>query len=68
MARTAEGLNRGLFSGSVRSLQQLDVRFTRPLVLPAAVGLYVLDDSVFVGDAPGGPAYLVGSFNTGDEQ
>ncbi|MCA9641542.1 MAG: MaoC family dehydratase [Polyangiaceae bacterium] len=63
MARTAEGLNRGLFAGSIKALHELDVRFTRPLVLPARVGLYVLDNSVFVGDAPGGPAYLVGSFN-----
>ena len=63
MARTVEGLNRGLFAGSIKNLTELDVRFTRPLVLPARVGLYVLDNSVFVGDAPGGPAYLVGSFN-----
>ncbi len=68
MARTAEGLNRGLFAGSIHSLKRLDVRFTRPLVLPARVGLYVQHNSVFVGDAPGGPAYLVGSFNNGDEQ
>lgn len=66
MARTAEGLNRGLFAGSTRSLEHLDVRFTRPLVLPARVGLYVSGNSVFVGDAPGGPAYLVGSFNNGN--
>jgi hypothetical protein len=32
-------------------------------VLPAKVGLYIDDDSVFVGDAPGGPAYLVGTYS-----
>jgi hypothetical protein len=64
MARAIEGLNRSLFSGDVRALVTFDCKFTRPLVLPAAVGLYVKDDQVFVGDAPGGPAYLVGSFQT----
>jgi acyl dehydratase len=64
MARAIEGLNRSLFSGDARALVTFDCKFTRPLVLPAAVGLYVKDDQVFVGDAPGGPAYLVGSFQT----
>lgn len=62
MARAIEGLNRSLFSGDVSRLEAIDVKFTRPLVLPAKVGLYVEDDSVFVGDAPGGPAYLVGTY------
>jgi acyl dehydratase len=66
MARTMEGLQRGLFSGSTRALRVLDVRFTKPLVLPARVGLYVHAGTVFVGDAPGGPAYLEGSFETND--
>lgn len=63
MARTMEGLNRSLFAGSTTRLASIDVKFTRPLVLPASVGLYLTaDDRVFVGDAPGGPAYLTGSF------
>jgi hypothetical protein len=63
MARAIEGLNRGLFSGDVRAIRVFDCRFTRPLVLPARVGLYVHGtNQVFVGDAPGGPAYLVGTF------
>ncbi len=64
MARAIEGLNRSMFSGDARALTVFDCKFTRPLVLPAAVGLYVKDNQVFVGDAPGGPAYLVGSFET----
>ena len=64
MARAIEGLNRSLFSGDVRVLSTFDCKFTRPLVLPAAVGLYVKENQVFVGDAPGGPAYLVGTFET----
>jgi len=63
MARTVEGLNRHLFAGSTTQIKMIDVQFTRPLTLPATVGLYVTeDDQVFVGDAPGGPAYLVGTF------
>ena len=62
MARTIEGLNRGLFAGGTRRIASFDCRFTRPLVLPASVGLYVRDHEVWVGDALGGPAYLAGSF------
>ncbi|HUR29609.1 MAG TPA: MaoC/PaaZ C-terminal domain-containing protein, partial [Planctomycetota bacterium] len=60
MARAIEGLNRGLFAGDVDAISEFHVRFTRPLVLPAKVGLYVKNDEVFVGDAPSGPAYLTG--------
>ena len=62
MARAIEGLNRNVFSGDVSRLESIDVQFKRPLVLPAEVGLYVDDDRVFVGDAPGGPAYLIGTY------
>ena len=41
----------------------MDVRFVRPLLLPARVGLYVGDGNrVWVGDAPGGGAYLEGTY------
>lgn len=63
MARTIEGLNRSLFSGDVSQLEAIDVQHRKPLVLPADVGLYVEDDSVFVGDGRGGPAYLVGTYS-----
>ena len=64
MARAMEGLNQHLYMGAT-PLRVLDVQFTRPLVLPHTVGLYVTEDQqVFVGDAPGGPAYLVGQFST----
>jgi acyl dehydratase len=64
MARAMEGLQRTLFAGSVRAIRVLDVKFTKPLVLPAKVGLYAKGQSLWVGDAPGGPAYLVGTFET----
>ena len=66
LARTVESLNRVLWAGDTRRLSSIDVRFTRPLRLPARVGCYVEDNSVFVGDAPGAPAYLTGTFSTGD--
>lgn len=62
LARAMEGLNDNIVAPGER-LTVVDVKFTRPLVLPATVGLYVDDaGGVFVGDAPGGPAYLVGSY------
>jgi acyl dehydratase len=62
MARAYEGLNQELFKG-LEDFESFDVKFTRPLVLPAEVGLYVDDENgVYVGDAPGGPAYMTGSF------
>lgn len=66
-ARTVEALNRGLFGGDVHKLRVLEARFTRPLVLPHDVGFYVQDRALFVGDAPLGPAYLIGHFETTGE-
>jgi acyl dehydratase len=68
MARAIEGLQRTMFSGSVHMLRVVDVKFTKPLVLPAKVGLYVDGDQIFVGDAPGGPAYLAGTFTRTESQ
>lgn len=64
MARAIEGLQRGLLSGSTHSLTMFDCKFTRPLLLPARVGLYVRGPEAWVGDAPGGPAYLTATFTT----
>jgi acyl dehydratase len=67
MARAIEGLNRGLFAGDTTRLRSFDCKFTRPLLLPNTVGLYVDGADVYVGDAPGGSAYLTGSFTTDSE-
>jgi acyl dehydratase len=65
MAFATEGLNRGLFAGNTHRLRRFDAMFARPLVLPATVGLYVWGErQVGLGDAPGGPAYLAGTFDT----
>jgi acyl dehydratase len=63
MARTIESLHQALYAGVPR-IRVFDARFTKPLVLPADVGVYILDDEVFVGKAPGGPAFMVATFST----
>jgi acyl dehydratase len=62
-----EGLNRNRFSGDAHRLRTIDVKFVRPLVLPADVGLFVSDHAVHVGTAPGGPAFLTGTFEERDD-
>lgn len=63
MAYAFEGINAHLYHDQ-RSLAWIDVRFTAPMPLPADVGLYITpDQQVFLGDAPGEKAYLVGSFS-----
>ncbi len=62
MARAVEGVNRAVFAGDVTRMKKWNCRFTKPLVLPGKAGLYVKGNEVFVGIAPGGPAFLVGSF------
>jgi hypothetical protein len=63
MGRAMEGLNNAVVPPGGR-LTMIDVKFTRPLLLPAKVGIYVDEEGgVFVGDAPGGPAYLVGTYS-----
>jgi len=61
-ARTFETL-----AAADRRPRVLDVRFTRPLVLPCDVGVYVRGDEVYVADRPGGEAYLTGTFETDAE-
>jgi hypothetical protein len=58
MARSYVALEREL---SPRRLRVLDVRFVRPLTLPAEVGLFVDGERVFVGRR-GEPAYLTGTY------
>ena len=62
LSRAIESLNRSLWSGDTHRWHTIDVKFVRPLVLPAEVGVFVGDGAFTVGDAPGGPAYLTGTF------
>ncbi len=64
-ARSIEALNRARFAGDPSRLKTIDARLSRPLVLPARVGVYVNGEGgIWVGDAPGGGAYLEGKFET----
>jgi acyl dehydratase len=64
-ALTFEALVGRVFSGDACRLSRLDANFTRPLVLPAQVGVYISGDRVYLGDALGGAAYLSGEFGAG---
>ncbi|MBI4815118.1 MAG: hypothetical protein HY791_02595 [Deltaproteobacteria bacterium] len=64
LARAIETLNRALFAQDPRRLTRIEVRFVRPLVLPNEVGVYCDGNRLFVGDAPFGPAYLTGTFDS----
>lgn len=66
-ARAWEGLVRGVLGGDVRRVKLLEAKFTRPLVLPHAVGVYVRQREIFVGDGIEGPAYMTGQFETTGE-
>ncbi len=62
MARAFESIASVRYAGDVTRLRMLEVRFTRPLVLPARPNLYLQDGEFFVGDAIGAPSYAVGEF------
>lgn len=62
-ARAFEAVGRHLLDGDPDALTRLEARFTKPLVLPARVGVFTNDAGhVSVGDAPGADAYLVGTY------
>ncbi len=67
-ARAVETLNTSVLAGDITRLHRLQVKFVRPLVLPADVGVFVHERDIFVGDMPGGPAYMTGRFEIGDPQ
>jgi acyl dehydratase len=57
---------RGLLSGDAGKLRSIEARFTRPLVMPGKMGIYVTDaGELFAGDGPGAAAYLAGRFQIG---
>jgi hypothetical protein len=57
-----EAIAKHVVGGDVHAIETFDVKLSRPLVLPREVGIYVLGNEMFVGDAPGELAYLTGSF------
>jgi acyl dehydratase len=67
MAYAFETLTRELFGGTTNALRMVDVRFVRPLVLPADVGVYVRGNEFFLGSR-GGPAFLAGTYSPADAE
>ena len=68
MSLTLEMLNRELWGGHPDRLQSIEVRFTRPLVLPARPSVYIDENGgVFLGDMPGQAAYLIGQYTVREE-
>lgn len=65
MAHLFESLKRTLPRNSAETLRVFDARFLRPLVLPAALGVFVEGERVFLG-ARGQPAIVVASHSSAD--
>lgn len=67
MAKAWEGLVRSRYGGSVTAIREFDVKFTKPLVLPAKIGLYLQSteepgcDRFWLAVAPGASPYLSGT-------
>lgn len=57
-ARAVAALDRAVFAGDPTRLRAIEARFTRPVPLPAKVGVYLKNDRLWVADAPGGAPYL----------
>ncbi|MEN0061878.1 MAG: MaoC/PaaZ C-terminal domain-containing protein [Myxococcota bacterium] len=49
--------------GQPSRLAVIDVKFTKPVVLPRSIAFYVKDDAVAVGHTPDEPAFLTGTFS-----
>jgi acyl dehydratase len=68
-ALATSAIVRGLLSGDVTKLRSVEARFTRPLVMPGTMGIYITEaGDLFAGDGPGAAAYLAGRFQTGDSR
>jgi hypothetical protein len=57
-ARAVEALE-----GTHGELKEVSVSFTRPVVLPAEVGLYEMNNRFWIGDAPGAYSYCEGTYS-----
>jgi acyl dehydratase len=65
MAHLFESLKRALSAGTGETLRVFDARFLRPLVLPAALGVFLDGDRVFLGSR-GQPAIVAASYSSVD--
>jgi hypothetical protein len=58
MCRSIEAL----VAGDGARLGEIEVRWTKPLTLPAAIAAFVQGDQAFIGERPGGEAFMTGRF------
>jgi hypothetical protein len=63
-ARTFEAVRRGVFLGDASKITAFDAKFTKPVVLPANMGVYVEGNRVFAGTGRGGAVFLEGRFES----
>jgi len=69
MARTVETLNRCVLDRHPERLHTLELRFTRPLVLPGKPAVFCCEDGeVFVGDMPGKTPFAMGHYTVMKEK
>lgn len=61
-----EAINNNLFSGNIFKIKEWEVKFTKPLILPAKPKLFYIkeENSIYLGDTKLSRAYLVGNFKT----
>lgn len=65
LARTIEILNRNVFSGDVSALKEISIKFTKPVPLPGEARVFIDNEGgLFTGVAPGGPVFLMGTYQT----
>lgn len=68
MSHAVETLNGSVLKGQPERLTMLELRFTRPLVLPGTPAVYCSEDGkLFVGDAPGKMPYAMGQYKAIEE-
>lgn len=65
LAIALEALIGVVFAGDPTPLTSVDVKFVRPLLLPHDVAVFVDGNALFVGENPGGPAFMTGVFTHG---
>lgn len=63
-ALAVEALVNNRLAGDPNQLKVFAARFTRPLLLPKEVGVYLAGSQVYVGTTCAGPAYMAGTFQT----
>jgi MaoC like domain len=62
MGRAFESLTRTIGDGKPESIASFEVKFVKTLGIPGNVSVYLSKNEIFVGEAPGSPAYLTGTF------